>query len=347
MKAMVLQGIRQMEMVEIPDPVLEKPDDVLLRLLVVGVCGSDIHYYTQGRIGSQVVHYPFRVGHECAAVVEAVGSAVRHLQPGDTVAVDPAMWCNRCDQCRLRRFHTCRNLRFLGCPGQAEGCLAERIIMPSASCFKTPPTLPAETAALIEPLAIGVYAASLAAPLAGGRIAILGAGPIGLSVLLAAREQGAERIYVSEPLASRRRAAQTGGADWTASPNETDIVADIAQQEPLLLDAVFECCGQQEALDQAVRLIKPGGMLLIVGIPSVARVSFDIDTLRRREITIRNVRRQNEKTAETIKTVAAGRLRPNFMITHRFPFEQTQQAFDLVADYADGVIKAMILFNFS
>ena len=345
MKAMALTGLRQMAMIEVPFPAIQKPNEVLLRLTAVGVCGSDIHYYTKGRIGSQVVHYPYRVGHECAAVVEAVGASVHHLKPGDSVAVDPAMWCGQCDQCQIGRYHTCRNLRFLGCPGQAEGCLAEAIVMPAASCFKTPPTMSPELAALVEPLAIGVYAASLAAPLMGRRIAILGAGPIGLSVLLAAREQGAARIYVTDPLLPRRTAAQQAGADWTGSPGETDIVAAIAQREPLLLDAVFECCGQQEALDQGGRLLKPGGTLFIVGIPETDRVIFDIDTLRRRELTIRNVRRQNEKTAETIAKVAEGRLHPEFMITHRFSFAETPKAFDLVAAYADGVIKAMILMD--
>ncbi len=342
MKAQALTGIRQMTMLDVPDPVLERADDVLLRLTAVGVCGSDIHYYTTGRIGSQVVQYPYRVGHECAAVVEAVGRAVTTLKPGDRVAVDPAIWCGACDQCRAGRCHTCRNLKFLGCPGQAEGCLSERIVMPAASCFKIPAGLSDETAALIEPLSIGVYAVAQSIPMRHAAVGILGAGPIGLSILLAARAAGADRLYVTDKLVPRLEAAARAGAAWTGHPDRADIVAEISRAEPRLLDCVFECCGQQEALDQAVRLLKPGGTLMLVGIPAANRISFEIDLLRRRELRLQNVRRQNDKVRETIELVASGKLQPDFMITHRFPFSQSRQAFDLVAAYADGVIKAMI-----
>ena len=345
MKAIALTGIRAMSMMDVPDPVLQKDTDVLLRLTSIGVCGSDIHYYTEGKIGSQVVQYPFRVGHECAAVVEKAGKAVTAFKPGDRVAVDPAMWCNDCDQCRVGRFHTCRKLTFLGCPGQAEGCLSEFIVMPAQSCVKLPAGMSDEMGALIEPLAIGVYAAAQSRDLSGCTVGILGAGPIGLSIMLAAKAQGAKAFYVTDKIDSRLKAARSAGAAWTGNPDREDIVAAVTKAEPLLLDVVFECCGQQAALDQAVRLLKPGGILMLVGIPAVDRVTFEIDLLRRREIRIQNVRRQNEKVHETIAGVASGRLAPAFMITHRFPFARTKEAFDLVAAYEDGVIKAMIYFG--
>jgi len=116
MKAMALTGIRQLEIREKPVPGLVKPDEVLIRMKSTGICGSDIHYYREGKIGSQVVQYPFTVGHEGAGIVEKTGSAVKRLKPGDRVAIDPAMPCYNCDQCRQKRFHTCRNIKFLGCP---------------------------------------------------------------------------------------------------------------------------------------------------------------------------------------------------------------------------------------
>ena len=118
MKAIVLTGLRQMEMANVPEPTIKKDDDVLLKVEVAGVCGSDVHYYETGRIGSQIVEYPFIVGHECAATVEAVGSAVTKVKVGDEVVVDPAASCNECDQCRQGRKNTCRRLRFLGTPGE-------------------------------------------------------------------------------------------------------------------------------------------------------------------------------------------------------------------------------------
>lgn len=343
MKAMVLTGIRQMEPAEVPDPVLTQPTDVLLKVEVVGVCGSDVHYYTTGRIGSQVVRYPYRVGHEFSATVLETGSQVRGLKRGDRVAVDPAMSCGTCDQCRAGRLHTCRTLRFLGCPGQAEGCLSERVVMPRECCFPVPADMTLEQAAAIEPLSIGIYAAGFAAPLRGQRIGILGFGPIGLSILLPALAGGVDRVYVTDRVPERLTIAQRTGATWTGNPDRGNVLQDIRTREPLLLDTVFECCGQQSALDTAVELLKPGGKLVLVGIPEVDRITFPIDLLRRKELCIQNIRRQNECTQKAIDQVASGKIDLDGMVTHRFSFAESKAAFDLVEQYADGVMKALIV----
>ncbi len=344
MRAVVLTAPRTVEIQDIPIPKLRQPTDVLLRVEAVGICGSDIHYYTRGRIGSQVVRYPFRLGHECSGQVVQTGQAVRRVKPGERVAVDPAQWCGRCDQCRTGRFHTCRHIRFLGTPGQADGCLCEWIVMPESSCYPVGSSFTSEMAALVEPLSIGVYAVRLAGrPLGGTRLAILGFGPIGMSVLLAARAQRPARIYVTDRRDDRIRRAQRAGAAWAGNPEATDVVAAMARREPLQLDAVFECCGCQSALDQAVALLKPGGVLVIVGIPETERISFCIDSLRRKEIRVVNVRRQNECVEPALALARHLRLRSNWFVTHRFPLERTAEAFEDVAAYADGVFKAMVL----
>jgi len=345
MKAFVLTGIKQMEMREVPSPEIKSPSDVLLKITAVGVCGSDIHYYKTGKIGSQVVKYPFRVGHECAGVVEKTGAAVKRVVPGDLVAIEPAMSCGQCDQCRSGRPHTCRQLRFLGCPGQAEGCLAEYLVMPGECCCPAGENMSAERAALSEPLAIGFYAVKKAQPLKGANIAILGCGPIGLSVMVCARAMGAAQIFATDLINERLKVAGNNGADWTGNPKEQNIVETIPQQQSLLLDTVFECCGQQEALDQAIELLKPGGKLMVAGIPETDRVSFVIDKIRRKEICIQNIRRQCECLQPTLSLMEKGKLNADFMITHRFGFERTKEAFDLVAGYSDGVVKAMIDFS--
>jgi len=342
MKTVVLTGIRGMELRDAEMPKIQAKTDVLLKVGVVGVCGSDVHYYTTGRIGSQIVKYPFRVGHEFAATVHETGSLVTMIRPGDRVAVDPAMSCGECDQCRSGRRHTCRRLRFLGCPGQAEGCLAEYVVMPEACCFPLGRSMSLEQGALAEPLSIGLYATRLAGVLPAWKIAVLGTGPIGLSVILCAKALGVEKIYATDRIQARLDAARRAGAIWTGNPEKEDVRGAIADAEPLLLDAVFECCGQQEALDQAVELLKPGGRLAIVGIPETDRVSFSIDLLRRKEISIQNVRRQNECFQEAINLIESGKVKPDFMVTHRFRLEHAKEAFDLVASYGDGVVKAMI-----
>lgn len=342
MKAILLTGIREMQIRDVPDPAIRRPTDVLVRVKSVGVCGSDIHYYLKGRIGSQVVQYPFTIGHECSGIVSAVGRAVRRVGPKDRIAVDPAMFCGACDQCAKGRENTCRELRFLGCPGQAEGCLSEYIVIPESSCYRIPPTMSFDQATLAEPVSIAVYAAKKASPLKGARIAVLGTGPIGLSVLIVAKLHGAAKIYATDRIPERLAVARRLGADWIADPSVADVVDEISSLEPLGLDVVYECCGDQEAIDQAIRILAPGGKLMVIGIPAVPRISFDVDDVRRKELLIDHVRRQTRCVEEAIQKIERHEIEVGDLVTHRFPFERAKEAFDLVAEYRDGVVKALI-----
>ncbi len=345
MKAMRLTGLRKMELQKVPTPVVEQETDVQIQMTRVGVCGSDVHYYTEGRIGGQVVEFPFTVGHEGAGIVRQVGTSVTKVRPGDRVAIEPAMPCWVCDQCLVGRPHTCRKLRFLGCPKQAEGCLSEYIVVPETSCFRLAETVSDDEGALSEPLAIGVYAVQGSIPMRGASVGILGVGPIGLSVLLAALAQGARRVYVTDKIESRLEMARGVGADWGGNPDYDDVVQAVAGLEPKQLDVVFECCGQQEALDQGIELLKPGGKLMVVGIPpTLDRVTFKIDKLRHKEICIQNVRRQNHCVQLVLDMIERREVDVSRMVTHRFLFGQTREAFDLVAGYRDGVVKALIDF---
>ena len=341
MKVMVLTGVRKIELVEMPAPVLQHPTDVLLKIIRVGICGSDLHYYTQGRIGDQIVSFPYSIGHECSAVVADIGKQVTRFKPGDLVVVDPSVSCGVCDQCRLGQYHTCRKVRFLGCPGQMEGCLGEFLVMPEDCCYNAK-GLSADQAALVEPLTIGYYAAQLSGDLKGRKIGILGSGPIGLSVLLAAKMAGASAIYVTDLLDYRLDVARQQGAAWTGNPDQTDIIGEILQREPLELDVVFECCGQQIAFKQAMKLCKPMGCIAIVGIPETDQISFAVHDARRKGLTFINVRRQNECIDPVINLINEDRIKPEFMITHRFNLEQAARAFELLADYRDGIIKAIV-----
>lgn len=345
MKAMMLTGIREMEMMEVATPAILNNRDVLIKMKTLGVCGSDIHYYVSGKIGSQVVNYPFTVGHEGAGEVEAIGKDVTMVKPGDRIAIEPAMPCWECDQCKAGRPHTCRKLRFLGCPGQAEGSLSEYIVMPETSCFKIPDQMSYDEAAISEPLAIGLYAVKQSIPMKGAKVGILGFGPIGMSVLLPVLAKGAEAVYVTDKIDKRLDIAARSGARLTGNPDREDVVVKIKEKVPELLDVVFECCGQQEAIDQAVELLKPGGKLMIIGIPEFDRWSLPVDASRHKELNIQNVRRQNEAVQATLDMMSRGDISVDTMVTHRFPFEHSKEAFDLVAGYGDGVMKAMIDFD--
>ncbi len=344
MRAVVLTGIRQMELRDLPMPEIKDTNDILLKVEMVGVCGSDVHYYETGRIGSQVVEFPFMVGHECSATIVALGSEVKHLKAGQKVAIDPAMVCHNCDQCRAGRENTCRNLRFLGCPGQAQGCLCEYIVMPVDCLYSVDGKVTLAQAVLCEPLSIGIYAVRQSGLTGDSKVAILGAGPIGLSALVVTQANKAKDICVTEKVPERLEVARNVGASWVGNPNNIDVVEAILEKVPFGPDVVFECAGEQETIDQAVDLVRPGGKIMLVGIPRAQRVSFVIDKLRRKEISVINVRRQNKCMQPAVDMVASGKVNVEFMITHRFKLEQTQQAFDLVAGYRDGVVKALIEF---
>ncbi len=342
MKAALLTGPEKIEVRDVPAPAIAKDDDVLLRTKLVGICGSDLHYFSSARVGDLDLRYPVRLGHECTAVVEAVGKSVTTLKRGDVVAVEPAVSCGTCDQCLAGRPHTCRHLRFMGSPGQLDGALAEFLVMPERNCHPLPAGMDPSLGVVAEPLSIGLWAVALAGRVAVRSVAVLGAGPIGLSVLLGARIQGARAIFVTEKVKARISAAKEAGADWTGNPEKIDVAAEILRLEPLGLDIVFECCGKQEALDQAVRLLKPGGTLVVVGIPVEERVSFDSSKLRRKEIRIQSVRRQNGCLEKALGLLAGGTINADFMATHTFPLDRVQDAYETVFHYRDGVVKALV-----
>jgi L-iditol 2-dehydrogenase len=345
MKTAVLAGIKKFQVVEKPKPEAIKDNDVLLRISSVGVCGSDLHYYNEGKIGDQVIDFPFTIGHECSAVVEKTGKGVKKVKPGDLIAVEPSLSCGKCEQCLNGREHTCLNQKFLGCPGQLNGCLTEFLLMPERNCFPVPENFSSELAALVEPLSISYYSVKFLHKLdRSAAIAVLGVGPIGLGVLTFLKIFDFDKIAVTDKLDYRLEIAGKTGAVLTANPDKEDIIPLFRKKFPENFDAVIECCGKQEALDQAVDLLKPGGMLLIVGIPEANYVSFNISKLRRKEILIQNVRRQNHSIQPVIDLIASEKINPQFMITHRFNINNTERAFKTVGEYKDGVIKALIKF---
>ena len=345
MKAAVLQGIGKIEQQNIPEPELKNDTDVVVRIKMVGVCGSDIHYYTTGRIGSQVVQYPFIVGHEVAGVIERVGDKVTRLKPGQRVAIDPAIYCGNCDQCLSGRENTCRNLLFMGNPNELQGALCEYIIHDEKSCYPIDDEITFEQAVMSEPLAIAVFAVEQSQLVNTANIAIIGAGPIGMSVFHVLRTKEVGNVYVTDKIQERLDLSQSLNPAWSGNPDITNVTQEILSREPQLLDTVFECSGDPQAYEQAVELLKPGGVLSIIGIPETDNISLPIHSLRRKEITLKNIRRQAACTQKAIEYMKNGRINVDSMVTHHFTLEDTQSAFDLVSGYKDGVMKAMITID--
>ncbi|NWF88519.1 MAG: alcohol dehydrogenase catalytic domain-containing protein [Ignavibacteriaceae bacterium] len=342
MKAALLTGIRQFEIREVPSPKIIKETDVLVKIKTVGVCGSDIHYYTTGRIGSRVVQFPFVIGHEAAGIVQNIGNKVTRVKPGQRIAIDPAVSCGHCDQCKAGRENTCRELLFLGCPTQLDGSLAEYIVTDERSCFPIKDDMTFDQAAISEPLAIGVYSVERSILPQNADAAILGIGPIGMSVFHVLRTKIVGNIYVTDKLDRRLEFCKMLNPKFTGNPDKINVVEKIAELEPLMMDVVYECSGDPAAIAQGIQLLKPGGTLVIVGIPEVDEITFPIHELRRKEITIVNIRRQVNCTQKAIDLLASGKINMDSMATHHFSLEEIQSAFELVANYRDGVMKAII-----
>lgn len=341
MKSLYLTGIQRFEFADAPRP--DAPGGwARVRMRFVGICGSDIHYYEAGRIGDQVVRYPFVLGHEGSGqVLDATG---RH-EAGLPVYVEPAMPCHNCDQCLEGRENTCRSLKFLGNPLESPGCMSEEVALPAECLVPIPAWMGLDEAVLLEPLSIGVYAVMRSRSPRGARAAVVGAGPIGMSVLLALSELEPRWITVSEPVEARRRAAQALGAGQAFVPGPDGAAAEVFEASGGGVDVAFECCGTQEAVDDAMRMVRPGGTVVLIGISERPdRMTYDSHLWRRRELTVMSIRRQNRCVERAISLLGKRRDAARLLVTHRFRPEQAGEGFELVRNRADGVIKALLSF---
>jgi L-iditol 2-dehydrogenase len=342
MRAAILQEIGKVEMVDLPDP-SPGEGEVLVRVRSVGVCGSDIHYYKHGRIGpTQVVTEPIVLGHEPAGEIAAVGPGVTRVREGDRVAIEPAVSCGHCPRCIEGRQNLCPDVVFLGTPPY-HGAYREYLVLPEANVERIPDTMDFDTAALLEPLAIGLHAANLAGVQPGDRVGIFGAGPIGLCTLLGALARGAAEVMITDRIEPRLAMARRLGATHTVNiDREPAIETARALTAALGLDCTLEAAGDPEALNDAAECVRRGGRMAIVGIPSGDTVTLPIHTIRRAELTIRNVRRSNRLLERSIDLVASGRMDVAPLATHRYTLDTVEDAFKLVDAYADGVVKAMV-----
>lgn len=341
MKTAVLVAPRTLEIQERPMPV-PAPGEVRIQVAAVGVCGSDVHYYEHGRIGSQVVQYPTLLGHEPAGIIDAVGDGVK-LPVGMRVAVEPAVPCGTCPPCQEGRGNICPQVRFLGTP-PIEGIFAEYHCMPAHACLPIPDSMSLIEAALLEPFGVGLHAVALAGMQVGDTVAIFGAGPIGLVTLLAARAAGAGAVYMTDLVPERLQMAMHLGADGVFPARDGDPVAWVRERTAGMgADITFEAAGVQETVRQACLAARVGGQAVLIGIPQEDELAIPMHECRRRELCIRHVRRSNREADRCLDMVAAGRIPLRPLATHTFPLTDVEAAFDLVQGYGEGVIRAMIL----
>jgi L-iditol 2-dehydrogenase len=341
MQVSVLHGIRDIRLESRPVP-QPGPGEVLLKVASVGVCGSDVHYYNEGRIGNQVVTEPIIMGHEFSAHVALLGEGVQDLNVGQLVAVDPAISCGHCEPCLNGHSNLCPQVRFCGTP-PIDGVFSEYCVMPASNCFLLPEGMTAEEGSLLEPLGVALHSVVLSHLKPGDSVAVLGAGPIGILTSMVARIAGASRVYVTEPLAYRREFALARGVDAAIDPIADDPVGAImGLTGGRGVDIVFEAAGADETPEQAGEMVCIGGKIILVGIPASDNVSFTASTVRRKGVSIMLIRRMKHTYPRTIQMVADGSINLEALITHRLPLSGVGEAMELLSHYRDGVIKAVI-----
>lgn len=324
--------------IAVPEP---GPGEVLVRMRAVGICGSDVHFYVDGRIGDTIATMPFVLGHEPAGEVAALGAGVTTLGVGQRIALEPALPCGVCDICRMGRPNCCAQVRFLGSPPVA-GVYEEYHIFSPQQCIPIPDNVSFEAAATLEPMAVGMHGVTLGHVRAGDRIAVLGCGPVGILTAMAARAVGATFIAMTDPIPARRAHAARLVADLVLDPADEATVPAI-QAAAGQIDVVLEASGAQAAVDDASLLIRPGGAIVIIGIPSVDRIALMAHPLRRKEITLTLTHRSNFVLEPCLRLMERGMIDPAQVITHRFPLERLAEGMELVRNYRDGVLKAMIV----
>jgi L-iditol 2-dehydrogenase len=339
MRAAELTAPRKFRFVEMPieDP---GPGEVQVQIEAIGVCGSDLHAYSEGAVGSTPNVYPMVLGHEPAGKIVKTGEGVTGLRIGDRGALEPALYCYHCEFCLSGHHNVCANLRFLSNPHNP-GFFRERVNLPVSNFIEIPPEVSFELAALAEPLAIALHSLSLAGIRPGEQVAVIGAGPIGLLTIAALRAAGAGRIWAIEPLQHRRELANLLGADAAIEPNSAvqEVLHDTSNRG---VDCAIDCAAGADTTNQAVHLARNAGRVALTGIHSSPSVALDGSSMRRKELTIYNVRRSNHETREALELIRTHREWFAPVLTHRRELDKIEEAFLIASEYRDGVGKMTV-----
>ncbi|MFJ4028825.1 NAD(P)-dependent alcohol dehydrogenase [Paenarthrobacter sp. NPDC089989] len=330
MRAAVLQRQGVMSQATLPVPQLQ-PDQVLVQVAAVGVCGSDVHYYEHGRIGDFVVEHPLILGHELSGRIAAVGTAVDPARIGERVAVEPQRPCRSCTQCKAGRYNLCPDMEFYATP-PVDGAFAEYVAIQSDFAYAIPDSVSDEAAALIEPLSVGLWACQRAEVKPGSRVLIAGAGPIGIIAAQAARAFGATEIHITDIALDRLAFALEHGATHALNAL-TDSV------EGLDVDAFIDASGAPAAVRSGIKAVGPAGRVILVGL-GADDVELPVSHFQNREIWLSGVFRYTNTWPLAIQLLADGKVDLDILVTGKFGLDEAEEA--LRAGKEAGQLKAVV-----
>jgi L-iditol 2-dehydrogenase len=317
------------------------PGELQLRVHSVGICGSDIHYYKEGHIGSWKIERPHVLGHEFSGTVTALGEGVNDFELGERVSVEPCLPCGTCAACATGRYNVCQNLRFIGSP-HTDGAFAEYLIVTPRFAHRLPPSLDFEMGALVEPTAVAVQAIRRSSLRLGETVAIVGAGPIGLLTLKVALASGASAVFVSDINQERLEMARQFGATAAIDARTGAVNTVMELTGGRGVDVAFEAVGSAATIDQAVAMTTPGGRLTVIGMSPQDVVPFNFFSLQAKELDLRSVWLYQDAFPPAIALLASGRVAAREIITHRFPFDQILTALEVASSGRDSSIKVML-----
>jgi D-xylulose reductase len=339
--ALVLERQHELKLRDIDLPLAVGAGMVKIKLHTVGVCGSDVHYYTHGRIGPFVVNAPMVLGHEAAGTIVEVGEGVQHLKVGDRVCMEPGVPDPNSKASRLGMYNVDPAVRFWATP-PIHGVLTPEVVHPANYTFKLPDNVSFAEGAMVEPFAVGMQAATKARITPGDTAAILGAGPIGTMVALAALAGGCARAIVADLAQPKLDIAGRYQGVIPVNIRENDVVAEVKRlTEDWGADIVFECSGSPKAWETIMDLPRPGGTIVVVGLP-VEPVKIDVAAASTKEVRIENVFRYAHQYERAIALMASGKVDLKPLISETFAFKDSITAFDRAVEARPSDVKLQI-----
>jgi len=343
MRSVPLVAHRRLELIESPMPDGPRPGELLVRMRAVGLCGSDLHWWGEGRIHTKPAAYPQILGHEPAGEIVEVGAGVTGWKPGDRVSLEPSLTCGHCELCIAGRHNLCVHSRFMGGP-DAYGFLRDYVTIPAHNADPVSAKLSYHEATLMEPVAVWVHVYELAPVRMGDIVVVLGCGSIGSIGIAMGRSAGAGMILACDRVPHRVELARAMGADVAVNTaNEDFLDAVMTWTKGRGADVIFDAAGDPATINLGIRCARAGARFVLIGIPVPLEFNVDLHTAMDKELNLQIMKRSNHKGRAASELIASGAI-PTSLITHALPLAKAQEGFEMAHDYRDGVGK--LLFDF-